>query len=397
MVLGFDFETSLAFSQGYDERAYPVCLCVLSDTGIKQEWVFNHDELSGNACQQDMIKEIQEIISSADILVAHNLKFDAHWLRRLGIDFSHCKLHCTQVAEYLIHGQNNRVRYALDETSLRYEIPPKIDRVKLWWDSGYETCEIPLNILIPYCYQDVANTLAIYQKQLPIIKEQGLEKLVLLGCELSRVLEDIEWNGMMIDVQKCKEQSEIYAKRIAILNDCLIKLVRFEIPEFKDLPETDTKGKQLPNFGSSEQLSTILFGGDFKYDGRVQGKKEGTTKNGKVILRIAGLGFVPRDGTETKSDGIFSTDKAQFDGLKPKTKSQRAFLDAVSELSVAEKMKGTYYDGMLKHEIKGYVHCNIKQTRTVTGRFSATDPPVQTIPRGSTSDIKEVFISRYKE
>jgi len=388
LILGFDFEGSVfPHAMSYDPIAFPVCLCVISDTGIQKEWVFNHDQLATPRPHQEMIQEIQEIVDQSTLLVGHNVKFDLGWLHKLGIDYSKQDVYCTQVAEYLINGQNNRIRYSLAETSKRYGIPDKIDKTTMWWASGYETNQIPLNTLIPYCYQDVANTLAIYFKQQPIIKEKNLSKLTDLSCELSRVLEEIEWHGMLIDKLVCQDYSEKYGEQIIKLKEELLKITIEVIPELKELPI---------NFGSSEQISAILFGGDFKYKGRVAGKKEGTTKNGTVFLSIAGLGFLPRDGTETKTAGVFSTDKAQFDGLQGKTTEQKRFLEAITELSNLEKMKGTYYDGMLKHEMQGLVHCNIHQTRTVTGRFSATDPALQTVPRSSTSPIKAVFISRYK-
>lgn len=390
--LAFDFETSYQYSMGYDRRAYPVCLCVLTSRGEKYHWVFNHDTVE----QAVNLQEIQDIFDSVELIIAHNIKFDLHWLKRLGINFSKVKLFCTQVAEYLINGEDNRVRYSLAETSLRYNIPPKLDKVKEWWSSGYETAQVPLSILLPYCYQDTANTLAIYEKQREVIKQKGLQKIVALSCEMSRILQEIEWNGMCIDIPKTKEYSEKYADRLQILNESLIKLVRSKLDGMETLPEKDTQGKSLPNFSSGDHLSAILFGGDLSFAGRIPAKKVGLEKNGKIVLRTSGLGFLPRDGTETSKAGVYQTDKAQLSELKIKNKVQKEFLELLQELTKLEKMKGTYFDGMLKHEIEGIVHCNIHQTRTVTGRFSATEPALQTIPRGSTSPIKEVFISRYE-
>jgi DNA polymerase I-like protein with 3'-5' exonuclease and polymerase domains len=392
--LAFDFETTRTYNMGYDDRAYPILLGIITSTGDKYSWIFNHDTVTPldiNKARQ----EIQDLIDNTQVIIAHNIKFDLHWLRRLGIDYSKVKLYCSQTAEYLINGENNRVRYALAETSLRYGIPAKHDAVKDWWDAGYETNEIPLNILVPYCMQDTANTLALYQKQQSIILSKNLTKLCNLSCELIRTLQEIEWNGMKLDVELCTNYSTSYGEQIENLYTKLNSFIRSNILDLHELPLRDTANKPLPNFGSGEQLSALLFGGELKYKGRVAGAKEGTTKNGTVILRTTGLGLVPRDGTETSVDGYYQTDKAQLQGLKVKNKTQRVFLEQLSELSKLEKMKGTYFDGMLTHVYKGIVHCNIKNTRTVTGRLSVTDPALQTIPRGSTSPVKQVFISRY--
>lgn len=392
--LAFDFETSYAYIMGYDSRAYPVSLSIFFENELKT-WIFNHNEASPQPLDE-MLEEIKYYFEQADILIAHNIKFDLHWLRRLGIDYSKHKLYCSQVAEYLIQGENNRVRYSLAETSKRYGIPEKQDVVKDWWDAGYETCEIPLRILIPYAEQDTLNTFALYQKQQEIIRQKGLEKIVALSCEMGRLLNDIEWEGMKIDIEKCEEYCNDYGKQIEKLYEELSIFVRTYIFELCDLPPLDNQGKIIPNFGSGEQLSAILFGGIFKYKGKVPGKREGTTKNGEVQIQTRGLGLSPRKGTETSKDGYFQTDAAQLDGLKVNNKTQRIFIEQLRELSRLEKMKGTYFGGMLRHQIDGYVHGNVHQTRTVTGRFSMTDPALQTIPRGSTSPVKQVFVSRYE-
>lgn len=392
----FDFEASaIPNHMPYNPKAYPVCLCIITQTGKQYEWVFNHNEQPDIRPFDDVKQEIQELFDSVDLIIAHNIKYDIHWLRRLGIDFSKNRLYCTQVAEYLINGENNRILYSLAETSKRYGIPDKHDVVKDWWKSGYDTCDVPLHILIPYCFQDTANTLAIYQQQRSIIQEKGLDKLVRLSCELSRICADIEWNGMVVDIPLCHKYSDDYGQQIEKLYAGLCSFVRLNIPDLECLPECDTKGKSLPNFGSGDQLSAILFGGNFTYNGRVAGARDGTTKNGKVTIVTKGLGLQPREGTETSKEGYYQTDIAQLTGLKVKNKIQKVFLEQLGELSKLEKMKGTYFDGMIKHEIASVVHCNIHQTRTVTGRFSATEPALQTIPRGSTSSVKEVFISRY--
>src|SRR5690606_9771224 len=82
------------------------------------------------------------------------------------------------------------------------------------------------------------------------------------------------------------------------------------------------------------------------------------------------------------------------------------FLDTLSKVAALSKDLGTYYiseeegkepKGMLTLvDNKGIVHGSINMTSTVTGRFSASNPNLQNIPKGSTSQIKSVFKSRFK-
>jgi DNA polymerase-1 len=82
------------------------------------------------------------------------------------------------------------------------------------------------------------------------------------------------------------------------------------------------------------------------------------------------------------------------------------FLKDLARLKKIEKDLGTYY---IKHdgkEPKGMltcvntrthiVHHRLNHTSTVTSRLSSSDPNLQNIPRGDTSDVKKMFISRFK-
>lgn len=81
------------------------------------------------------------------------------------------------------------------------------------------------------------------------------------------------------------------------------------------------------------------------------------------------------------------------------------FLVTLSKVASITKDLGTYY--ITEEEDKepkgmltlvgddGIVHGSINMTSTVTGRFSANNPSLQNIPKGSTSDIKSVFTSRF--
>ena len=291
------------------------------------------------------------------------------------------------VSEYLIRGQQRGTELSLKELSIKYGIPDKIDVVKEYWDSGYETNEIPLDILIPYGEQDVLNCQAIYYKQIPIIQAQMQSKIVKLRCESLRVTQQIEANGMKIDVDLCKSMSDEYASKIDEINKVLKQLIVDVLPELTDIDF---------NLGSNEHLSSILFGGIIYVDGRVEGKREGTTKKGKIGIRTSGLGFVPRDGTETKKQGYYQVDNAQLSELKAKPKTpQYIFLQCISDLSKMEKMKTTYCDGLLEKNIGGIVHPTINECVTATGRYSSSNPNSQNLPREGTSPVKGIFITRY--
>ncbi|NIT60564.1 MAG: hypothetical protein GWN00_31490, partial [Aliifodinibius sp.] len=209
----------------WQEGSFVVAIGIALETGFRKSWVFNHNESQlysianikgvGNLrqfdCQQDMLTEIQLYLNMVHRLVGHNLKFDLNWLHLLGLDTSHLKYWCTQVTEYLLRGQREIGRLKLTDLSKQYLNIDKIDRVKMMWDAGYETSDIPLNILIPYLEQDCINPLAIYQRQVPKVKEEGLQHIVTLQNETTRIWSAIECNGMGFDLETARN----YAKDLS--------------------------------------------------------------------------------------------------------------------------------------------------------------------------------------
>lgn len=112
--------------------------------------------------------------------------------------------------------------------------------------------------------------------------------------------------------------------------------------------------------------------------------------------------------------------KASWAGAEPGTYSTAAevieelalmsglpFLSALDTLTKAIKDLGTYYittdkdgkqKGMLtKVQPDGLIHHSLHMVRTVTARLSSADPNLQNLPRGDTSDVKQMFVSRFED
>lgn len=81
------------------------------------------------------------------------------------------------------------------------------------------------------------------------------------------------------------------------------------------------------------------------------------------------------------------------------------FTNALGKRTSLSKDLGTYYwtadakgktKGMLTLvNEKGLVHHKLNHTSTVTSRLSSSDPNLQNIPRGTTSNVKQMFTSRF--
>jgi len=83
------------------------------------------------------------------------------------------------------------------------------------------------------------------------------------------------------------------------------------------------------------------------------------------------------------------------------------FTNALARRTSLSKDLGTYYWAMDKKGVKkgmltlvnneGIIHHSLHHVKTVTSRMSSSDPNLQNIPRGGTSQIKKVFTSRFPQ
>lgn len=411
--LAIDVETTKAPNIfPWQKKSVLVSLGIADESGWRKSWYFNHEEdqlfavtrfpartggdeeikIERYEDQRTMIDEIQAHILTAQRLVGHNLKFDLNWLRHLGLIFDHCKLWCTQVVEYLLRGQRIG-QLSLADLSKQYLNIVKIDKVKTFWDAGYETTEIPLDILIPYLEQDCINALAVFQKQAPLVTEEKMNALAAVQCECSRVLSHIETNGMRID-------REIAAAYTAELLAALEKI---------DAELNELFGFEV-NLSSNDELSAALYGGQVKRKGTETVErqlKDGTIKTYErkcvKITEQPGAGFLPPPNSELKKQGYYKTDKGTIKFLKatsPKQKRVKELLEERSgQFKALSTLSGSHPDAMKglieKIQSDGCVHGNYNQTVAKTGRLTCKEPNLQNLPVEGTSKVKTCFIPRF--
>lgn len=346
-------------------------------------WFLNHPEATQT--QAECVAEIKSHLSGADRIIAHNMKFDYHWLYHLGLIEEGMQIFCTLVAEYLLMGQVKLDGLTLAQLCEKYEIPTKKDRVQVFWDAGKETDEIPAEILQTYCEQDCVNALAIYLRQAPTLGEQGLIPLFSLEMEVLKAFADIERNGMAIDVELLQEYAQQYGEKLDELDAELSR-------------ELD-----IPNVGSKQQLSAALFGGTYKYDGEEETRRElkdGTIKIGtrkaRLERRMSGV-FDPKKFGVSETVSGYSTDVANLSKLRGSNPVQKRILLLLTERSKVQQMKSTYFDSLQTHAVDGLIHPSVNQTIARTGRTTCSNPNLQNQPRGNTGPVKECFISRFRE
>lgn len=303
--------------------------------------------------QEALLRDVQ----SAELIVAHNTKFELQWLDRMGIDLTKVLPWCTMLAEYTI-GSNRRWNLDLDACLARRNIASKKQMVKTLIHKGVDPKLIPVHWLSDYCDQDVLSTLELFHRQREEIYSLGLEKVLFTRNMFSVVISDMEKYGMCMDTERVNEFYTRY--------DGELREVEREL--------TQITGGINPR--SASQVAEFLYstlGFDEPKDWRGNPFR---TKGGK-----------PSVGSDV------------IEKLEATTEQQRRFLDVKKRQSVLEaalskslrKFKEALDDG------DNFLYASINQTRTATGRTSSTGRKRSVQFQNIDRDFKGLFCARHRD
>jgi len=339
---------------------------------------------------KESLDRIQLAVDKCDVLVGFNIKFDLHWLRRYGINFTGKRIWDCQLVEYVLSNQENSYP-SLNATAEYYDLGSKLDEVKEnYWKNGIDTDKVPKDILTDYLKQDVELTEKVMYKQMERLNQlPHLKRLVSLHNQDLLVLEDMEYNGMSYDYGKSKILGDELELQIDKLNNRL------------------TNYHSYANFNpnSGEHLSAFLYGGNIKERfQRPIGHFKTGSRTGEVKYRWEERDkeftrrINPLPNTELKKEGFFSTNEETLRKLKPKTNEGKDILKIILARASMQKRMTTYYHGVpqLIDEMNwkgGIIHGQLNQCRTRTGRLSSSSPNLQNFD----GEIKTLFPSRYGE
>lgn len=351
------------------------------DTSNKLVSIAWTDGVTSSCTKADVVGDFQAVVDSADLLIGFNIKFDINWLRRYGISFDNKRVYDCQLAEYIIRRQ--RVKYpSLSNTLETYGLEGKLDIVKTeYWDKGIDTDDIPWEILSQYNIQDVEQTLKVYHKQQELLTPQQ-KRLIALCCADLMTLQEMEFNGLPVDLNACQHKSEEILKEISIITNDL-----------------SSKYPHVPiNFNSTDHLSAFLYGGKIEEERReVAGLYKTGNKIGQPRFRInriehtlAGL-VKPIEGSELLKPGLYSTSEDVLKKIKDKTGVIQQLLKLAGLTKINE-----FFEGFIRihNEMKwppNRIHGQFNQVTTWTGRLSSTKPNLQNM----CPEIQECVRSEY--
>jgi DNA polymerase I-like protein with 3'-5' exonuclease and polymerase domains len=340
--------------------------------------------ISYDVAKPSSLNKLKQLVRDTDVLVGHNIKYDALWLRAIGCDLAHLKYRDTMLREYLMW-QGKHPSLSLTNTAPRYGGTPKMDLIGAYFDRGVNTDDIPRFILAQYLYEDVMNTKMVYEGQM---KDKRLTEQRAYDNFYHDVLEaviEMEWNGAKFNKDVSKEVETAIEEQ---LFSSMAKVVELA-SKYAD--------KATFNPDSPAQLARIMFGLEIKkeqkerwegftrrfkpWDKGSQSKLEWEVENCFNHLENS-LSIKPDVAWITSRDFLtitgISTGSKVIDSMLQSgklTKKQEEFVAAVQSYSKASTWKSSnlagVYDGIRDD---GYVHGHINMHVTSTRRFSSSSP-----------------------
>lgn len=368
VVLAVDTEnTTWNKGNAFDQRNFNVCISYATEGA------------SGVCFSADDFRPIWDL---ADIIVGFNLKYDLHWLRRLGFSFEGKRFWCTQVCEFTL-GRQSSPYPSLDESTSRYNLGAKSRDVEEYWKNGYNTHEIPKEVLEEYAQRDAELTYQLYLKQLPLVQPHQRVLMSLLMAD-TLVLQDMEWNGLNFDKEESLRKSKELETEISNIQASLG--LYHSVPNF--------------NWASGPHLSALLYGGTIVEQKRVPngtfktGARAGQTKF-KLEEHFHRLPrrYNPIKGSELARANLWSVEENYLKKLKGK---DGKLIEGILKIKELQKLNNTYYRGLPElhdemHFEPGIIHGQFNQCVARTGRLSSSKPNLQNL----SGDAQQIFTSRF--
>jgi DNA polymerase I-like protein with 3'-5' exonuclease and polymerase domains len=336
---------------------------------------------------RDNLSAIQTAINDCDLLVGFNIKFDLHWIKKYGLDFSTKRIWDCQIAHFIITGQKHRYP-SLNDVAEYYGLGTKLDEVKeVYWKNGIDTPDIPREILEEYLTQDIDLTHKVYLKQMEYLKDKSLlARLISLHNQDLLVLQEMEFNGLVFDESESLQLAKETNVTIEELNSILYSYHNCD--GFN------------PN--SNDHVSCLLYGGNVKLNRRVAighfktGPRAGEVKEKWEEYLVALPRLVkPLKGSELAKEGFYATNEQTLKSLRGNKKAKE-IIGLLLKISELNKRVGTYYQGLPNLRQKnnwpvGKVHGQLNQCVASTGRLSSSKPNLQNFDK----EIKILFKSRF--
>src|SRR5881296_2591667 len=311
-------------------------------------------ELAGGTAPRNLpplsseaLAPLRELLADPRVPKAgHNLKYDWLVLRRAGVELAGVSFDSMLASFVLDPGRRS---HAIDElASERLSLRMRTYQELVGRGRAERSfAAVPLADAARYCAADSETVLRLRDAFRPELEDHQLVRLLeTIEVPLIPVLVEMEWHGVLVDLERLGEIARAFTHELAELEQTIYRVAGAEF-----------------NINSTPQLRHVLFE---KHQLPILKKtKTGPSTDYEVLEQLAAMGHeVPR------------------------------LLIEYRELS---KLKSTYVDALpgFIHPQTGRIHTSFNQTGAATGRLSSSEPNLQNIPvrtpRGET--IRRAFVA----
>ncbi|MDD3284266.1 MAG: DNA polymerase I [Patescibacteria group bacterium] len=297
--------------------------------------------------KKEFLEKLKPILKKSK-LIGHNIKYDYKILKLHGFEIEDLYFD-TLVSAYLLSTTERSLK--LDDlvfSELGYRMQPIQDLIGKKGKDQLNMGSVDIEKVSYYSCEDVDYTFRLYKKYEKELEKQKFTDLFeKLEMPLTKILSDMELEGIEIDVKFLREFGVILKKRIIQLTKKIYKCCGEEF-----------------NIASPLQLKEILFE-------KLQISSKGL-KKGKTGISTA------------------ASELEKMRGLHP-------VIDLIFEYRELSKLQSTYVESLIKQvDLKNRIHTNFNQAVTATGRLSSSDPNLQNIPIRTElgKEIRRAFVAK---
>mgnify|MGYP006406469075 CR=1 FL=1 len=301
----------------------------------EKSWYFPFGHGGGYNLSENVVKKwAKEILENPNIdKVFHNAPYDVGWLRWWGINVKGT-IYDTMIAAPLV--DENRYSYTLDSLSRDFMDERKDERLlrevaEEWGlDHKADMWRLPSQYVGAYAEQDARLTFKLWQHMQIEMNRQDLWSIFDLETELQKLLIDMRWKGVRVNVEGAESLKE-------------------------ELKEKEKMIQQKIKLASGLDVEIWAAASVAKAFDKLK-IEYNRTPTGKPSFTKNFLHHHPHP-----------------------------FAQLIVECRETNKAHTTFIDTILKHNHKGRIHAEIHQLRsdmggTVTGRMSYANPNLQQVP-----------------
>jgi DNA polymerase I-like protein with 3'-5' exonuclease and polymerase domains len=292
----------------------------------------------GNFSEEEVKKWLVKLFKEDPIVICHNAVYDLGWLRRWGVECNVTKVYDTLIAAPLV--DENRYSYSLDSLSKDYLGERKQGNLleEFGKEHGFKAIEymhmVPVEIAGIYAEQDTRLTLKLWEFLRVEIQKQGLTDIFNLETDLLRLLLEMRWKGVRVDLEKAEKTKKFFKSEEEKIYQNIKKETGIDIGS-SDIYAAASLQKIFDRLGEKYELT----------------EKNKQAKISNTLMR----------------------------------ESDNPLIQSISVAREYNKAHTTFIDSILKHQVDGRIHAEINQLKgeyggTVSGRLSMNNPNLQQVP-----------------